>query len=232
MSLKEILADIKGLADPDRAKILSQFFKTGKGEYGEGDAFLGVGVPELRKISRRYSSLPLSALKAMLTSKTHEIRFTALLVLVMQYESSWENGKKERFDFYINHINYINNWDLVDLTADRIAGDYLSNKDRTLLFNMACSENLWERRISIIATFNFIKRGDYRDTLKLAEILLADGHDLIHKAVGWMLREIGNRDRSVEEKFLDKHHKRMPRTMLRYAIEKFDDEQRRAYMKR
>ena len=226
----QIKSDLKRLANPEKAKILSRFFKTGKGQYGEGDVFLGITVPEQRKIAKQYSGLALGQARTLLTSRIHEHRLTALLILVLKYQKADDESKKAIIDFYLNNIKHINNWDLVDLSADKILGAYLIDKDKSLLYGISKSENLWERRISIIATFHFIKKDKFKDTLKIAEYLLHDREDLIHKAVGWMLREIGKRDLAAEEGFLKKYYKTMPRTMLRYAIEKFDEKKRTFYL--
>jgi len=228
MTLQEIKEDLQSYASPEKAKILQRFFKTGKGEYGEGDVFLGLKVPETRKIAEKYKELSLLDIQKLLDSKIHEHRLVGLLILVDKYEKS---NNKEIVDFYLANTKNINNWDLVDLTAHKILGHYLLDKDRTLLYNLARSNDLWEKRISIISTFYFIKNNDFKDALKISEILLNDKHDLIHKAVGWMLREIGKRDQKAEEKFLKKYYKKMPRTMLRYAIEKFDEKKRKAYLR-
>ncbi len=229
--LNQIKKELKRLADPDRAKILQRFFKTGKGQYGEGDIFLGIKVPEQRKIAKKYAGVTIKELQNLLSSRYHEHRLTSLLILVIKYAQSDDSGKKKIADFYYKNTKHINNWDLVDVSADKIMGDYLLERDRSVLYRMAMSKNLWERRIAIMATFRFIKNNQFKDTLKIAEILIRDEHDLIHKAVGWMLRETGNRDRKTEEEFLKKHYRIMPRTMLRYAIEKFDQEQRKTYLK-
>ena len=229
--VKQIKKELQHLADPDRAKILQKFFKTGKGQYGEGDVFLGITVPEQRKVAKKYSGLTLKELQGLLSSRYHEHRLTTLLILVIKYTKSDESEKKEIADFYFKNTNHINNWDLVDVSADKIIGDYLLERDRQILYELVRSENLWERRIAVMSTFNFIRNNDFKDTLKMSVLLLRDKHDLIHKAVGWMLREIGKRNLSVEEAFLKKHYKNMPRTMLRYAIEKFDQDRRRTYLK-
>lgn len=224
--------DLQECANPEKAKILSGFFKTGKGQYGEGDIFLGITVPEQRRIARKYSALSLRGLRALLSSRIHEHRLVALLILTEQYRKGDNGNKKEIFDFYLGKTRHINNWDLVDLSAPNILGDHLLDKDRSVLCQLAESESLWERRMAIMATFAFIKRNDFEDTLRVSTLLLHDTHDLIHKAVGWMLREIGKRDRKTEEEFLRKHCREMPRTMLRYAIERFDEEKRNAYLKK
>ena len=226
----QIKKDLSQLSDPERAKNLSWFFKTGKGQYGEGDVFLGITVPEQRKVAKKYIDLSLNDLQELLNSKIHEHRFTALVILISKYRKAEESSKKEIFDFYLRNTKNINNWDLVDLSAPRIIGDYLLNKDRTTLFKLARSNILWERRISILSTFTFIDNCDFEDALSISELLLHDEHDLIHKAVGWALREIGKRDQNVEEKFLTKQYPNLPRTMLRYAVEKFDEKKRKKYL--
>ena len=228
--LNQIKRDLSQLSNPEKARILSRFFKTGKGQYGEGDIFLGIPVPEQRKVAKRYPDLPLNDLQELLSSKIHEHRLTALLILVLKYGKADKTGKDLIFSFYLKNTGNINNWDLVDLTAPRIVGDYLFNKDTSILFRLAKSNNLWERRIAILSTFNFIRNNDFDDALSISELLLHDKHDLIHKAVGWMLREIGKRDQEIEEQFLRKYHKQMPRTMLRYAIEKFNEKKRKLYL--
>ena len=224
------------LKNPEKAKKLGRYFKTGKGEYADGDNFLGIIVPEQRKVAKKYD-LSLDELQKLLSSKIHEYRLTALFILVDKYKKADEKLKKVIVDFYLRNTKNINNWDLVDLSAPNILGDFLSSKhfmqspdkDRNILYKLA-KGHLWEKRIAILATFAFIRKNDFSDSLKIAEILLKDKHDLIHKAVGWMLREIGKRNQDVEEKFLKKHYKHMPRTMLRYAIEKFSEKQRQFYL--
>jgi len=220
-------------ANQEKAKVLQGFFKTGKGEYGEGDIFLGIVVPEQRKIAKKFADLELAELQKLLESKIHEERLASLFILVAKFKKAKENEKlrKEIFDFYLANTRNINNWDLVDLSAPNIVGNYLIDKDKSILFKLAKSKNLWEKRIAVLATFEFIRRNEFETTFRIAEILLNDNHDLIHKAVGWMLREIGKRDPEAEEKFLKKHYGKMPRTMLRYAIEKFDEKKRRFYLK-
>ena len=228
--VKKLIKELQNLANPEKAKILQRFFKTGKGEYGEGDLFLGIPVPEQRKLAKIYQGLTLTEVKKLLSSKYHEHRLTSLLILVIKYSKSDDSEKKDIIDFYLKNTRHINNWDLVDSSADKIIGDYLLDKDRSILYKLATSDNLWERRIAIMATFRFIKNNQFKDTLKLSVLLLNDDHELIHKAVGWMLRETGKRNLSIEEDFLKNHYKKMPRTMLRYAIEKFDPEKRRTYL--
>ena len=228
--LKKIKRELLQLSDSDHARTLSRFFKTGKGQYAEGDLFLGIRVPEQRKVAKKYTILGLNDIQELLNSNFHEHRFTALVILINKYQKAEESVKNEIFRFLLKNTASINNWDLVDLSAPRIIGDYLVDKDRTILYDLTKSENLWERRISILATFKFIANNDFEDALKISEILLEDKHDLIHKAVGWALREIGKRDQKMEEQFLNKHAANMPRTMLRYAIEKFDEKKRKFYL--
>ncbi|MBI5227280.1 DNA alkylation repair protein [Candidatus Micrarchaeota archaeon] len=229
--LERIVEETDKIADPEKAKILSGFFKTGKGQYGEGDIFLGIIVPESRKIAKKYSGMDFGSLEKLLNSEIHEHRLIALLILVEKFKKAKRKQvQKEIFDFYFANSKKINNWDLVDLSADKIVGEYLFDKDKAILYGLARSENLWQRRIAIVATFNFIKKGKFSETLEIAKILMNDQHDLIHKAVGWMIREIGKRDQGVEEKFLKKYYKLMPRTMLRYAIERFSYDKKKFYM--
>ena len=230
--IKKLEEDFIRLKNPAKAKILSGFFKTGKGQYGEGDIFLGITVPLQRKLAHKYPDLKMSSLQKLLNSKTHEYRLTALLILIQQYLKADLETKEKIVDFYLKNLNNINNWDLVDLSAPKIFGDYLLDKDRSLLRRMSKSNNLWERRIAIVTTYTFIKNEQYDDTLKIAKLLIKDPHDLIHKAVGWMLREVGKKDQKIEEVFLEKYYKIMPRTMLRYSIEKFSEEKRRYYLKK
>ena len=235
ISVSTFKSEMAGLANPEKAKILSSFFKTGKGEYGEGDIFLGIAVPMQREVAKKYSTLGFSGIKKLLKSKIHEHRLIALLVLVQQFNRADENQKVKIIDFYLASTKRINNWDLVDLSAAKILGEYLyqaPSKERKILRKLAKSKNLWERRIAVLSTFAFIKRNEFDDALEISKMLLEDPHDLIHKAVGWMLREIGKRNLAVEEKFLKKHCRKMPRTMLRYAIEKFPEKKRQLYLKR
>lgn len=255
MSVEALKKELKGKADPKKAQFLGRFFKTGKGEYGEGDMFLGgISAPEQRKIARKYQDLDLSEIQKLLESKYHEERCIALMILVWKFEKARLSGGKQIataakgglamtktgaikensgdiYVFYIRNIKYINNWDLVDSSADKILGKYLEDKDKSILYKLAKSKNLWERRIAIMATFHYIKLEKPEETLKIAKILLSDKEDLIHKAAGWMLREIGKRCREeTEEKFLRKYYRTMPRTMLRYAIERFSEEKRKRYL--
>lgn len=229
-NLKKITEELQKLQDPEKARILSGFFKTGKGQYGDGDVFLGIKVPQQRKIAKEFSGILLDDVGELLKSNIHEFRLTSLLILVSKYKKENPDGRKEIVDFYLNNLENINNWDLVDSSAPYILGDFLLDNDRSILYKLARSNNLWERRIAMLSTFAFIKNNDFEDALMLSEILVADKHDLIHKAVGWMLREVGKRDIRKEEEFLQKHCRKMPRTMLRYAIEKFSDDKRKYYM--
>ena len=226
----DIRKELREMADGGKAKILQRFFKTGKGEYGEGDVFLGLTVPEARRIALKHAGLSLSDVKKLLNSKVHEHRLVALEVLTAQYEHAKPGEQKKLVKFLLANLDRVNNWDLVDLTAPYVLGDFLVDKDRKILYRLAASQSLWRRRIAIVSTMAFIKNDDFKDTLKIAQMLMNDEHDLIHKATGWMLREIGKRDQSVLEKFLEKHAARMPRTALRYAIERFDQRKRKHYL--
>ncbi len=227
--LSQLKQDLNNLADKEKAVILSKYFKTGKGQYGEGDSFLGITVPDQRKIAKKYLSLVLEDLENLLQSNIHEHRLTALLILVEKFK---KNHEKNIVDFYLKNIKFVNNWDLVDLSAPNILGKYLFDKNKDILYKLAKSNSLWERRISIISTYTFIKNNNFQDTLEISKILLNDSHDLIHKALGWMLREVGKKDLNLELEFLNKYKKEMPRTALRYAIEKFDEEKRKFYLKK
>ena len=211
--------------------MLQGFFRTGPGQYGEGDVFIGVRVPEVRAVCRECRDAPLAAVLALLESRIHEERLLALLLLVHAFERGDDTTRRRIFDAYLAHTAFINNWDLVDLSAYAIVGGYLASRSRAPLARLARSHSLWERRIAIVSTFHFIRRGDLAETLRIADLLLNDPHDLIHKAVGWMLREAGKRDGAALRTFLDARHQRMPRTMLRYAIERFDEPERQRYLK-
>lgn len=230
--LKKIQSELRGLANPEKAKALSRFFKTGKGEYGEGDVFLGIAVPEQRRVAKRFRDASLADLHGLLESRVHEHRLVSLLILIEKYNRADLETKKGCADFYLGHLDRINNWDLVDISAPRVLGTFLLDKDKEILYRLAASENLWERRIAILTTLAFIQTDRFDETLRISEMLIHDRHDLIHKAVGWMLREVGKRDQAVEESFLDRHHKTMPRTMLRYAIERFEENKKRLYMRK
>ena len=229
-ALENLRKKLRKLGSPQKAKVYGVFFKTGPGQYGEGDQFLGVTVPEQRQVARAFKDLPLADLKKLLHSKIHEERLTALLILVSQYQSADEAGKKKIYSFYLANAKRVNNWDLVDSSAHHIVGHFLSNKNSAVLDQLSRSKNLWERRISIVATWHGIRNGNVKDVIRISGKLLNDDHDLIHKAVGWMLREAGKRNPSALENFLAKHHHKMPRTMLRYSIEKFPEKKRKQYL--
>ncbi|PIV00576.1 DNA alkylation repair protein [Candidatus Shapirobacteria bacterium CG03_land_8_20_14_0_80_39_12] len=230
--LDNLRKDLRNFQRPGKAKLLQRFFKTGKGEYGEGDIFLGLMTDKTRSIAKKYLSLDFSFISQLLASKIHEERVVAVIILTSRFRKADLVGKKEIYDFYFENISGINNWDLVDSSAPLIVGGYLylSKESRDILYKMARSNSLWKKRIGIMATFYFVQEKDFSDALKIAEILVNDKEDLIQKAVGWMLREIGNRDQKIEEDFLKKYFKTMPRTMLRYAIEKFPEEKRKSYL--
>lgn len=229
--LLEAKRDLQKLRNPERAAFLKRFFKTGKGEYAEGDDLLGISVPKTREIAKKHKDLSLVDSTKLLQSPYHEERLMALFILVDKFEKGTEDEKSKIVKIYLKlAAKYVNNWDLVDSSAQYILGSYLLNRPRGVIYKLARSKNLWEKRIAIISTAHFIRNEDFLDTFKVAEILLNDKHDLIHKAVGWMLREVGNRDRTVETDFLNQHAARMPRTMLRYAIEKFPEPLRQKYL--
>jgi 3-methyladenine DNA glycosylase AlkD len=230
MTLRVIKATLKRLGNVKTAKVLQGFFKTGPGEYGEGDIFLGIKVPVLRKLGREIQHASFRIIESLLKSPIHEERLLALLLLVQRYSAGSVTERRRIFRFYLENTRRINNWDLVDLTAPRIVGAHLADKNKRILRNLARSGSLWERRIAIVSTFHFIRQGRFSDTLGIAGILLDDQEDLIHKAVGWMLREVGKRNLPIEEDFLKTHCKTMPRTMLRYAIERFPESKRRRYL--
>jgi 3-methyladenine DNA glycosylase AlkD len=235
MKIRDQIEDaLRQKAIPEKAAFFPRFFKTGKGEYGEGDQFLGVTVPEQRRIAKEYcKAVTMDELAKLIQSPYHEVRLTSIFILVAKFQKAKKQDEKKIWaDFYLKHRSWVNNWDLVDSSAHLILGDYLLDKDRSLLFDLAKSGILWDQRIAIMSTFYFIRKKDFSDTLKVAEILLHHPHDLIHKAVGWMIREVGNRDFETANQFLLKHYQTMPRTMLRYAIEKFDPETKEFFMKK
>jgi len=231
MTAEDIRKRLQDLEDREKAKILQRFFKTGPGEYGEGDHFLGIPVPRLRKLSKECDEMDLGEMEALLKSPVHEERLLALLILIRKYNREDEAGKKKVYGLYLKNTRWINNWDLVDLSAPNIVGEFLINKNRKPLYRLAHSRVLWERRVAILATFQFIKQQQFDETLRISEILLCDKEDLTQKAVGWMLREVGKRDTAAEETFLRKHYRQMPRTMLRYAIERFPADKRELFMR-
>jgi len=228
---QEINNYLRNLADAEIASHSQRFFKTAKGEYGFGDKFLGIRVPVLRKAVKKFKTIPLNTATKLLKSEFHEIRLFALLLLVSRFAKADTNEQEKIYQIYLRNTKYVNNWDLVDSSAHYIIGAYLADKDKSVLYDLLKSNSLWERRIAIMSTFYFIKNNKFDDALHISEKLLYDKEDLIHKAVGWMLREIGNRDLNVETAFLNKHYKTMPRVMLRYAIEKFSKEERQKYLK-
>ncbi|MDO8624828.1 MAG: DNA alkylation repair protein [Candidatus Diapherotrites archaeon] len=228
---RSIASALRAESNPVKAKILTGFFKTGVGAYGEGDVFWGITVPRQRVIAKEFHELPLTGIGDLLDSPVHECRLTALLILVSQFEKAEdEKTRKQIFDFYRAHFSSVNNWDLVDLSAPSIAGRYLLDRNAKILFRWAKSNHLWTRRIAIVSTYAFIKKNRFNETLKIVESLLSDSHDLLHKAVGWMLREVGKRDEKVLIGFLDSHAAVMPRTMLRYSIERLPERKRKAYL--
>ena len=226
-----IQRELESLADRGHAAILQRFFKTGPGEYGEGDRFRGLRVPVLRKMARKYRGLPLAAAVSLLQSAFHEDRLLALLILIQGYYPGDASLRSAIHRLYLEHRGLVNNWDLVDASAPHLLGHYLRDRPKDPLTRLAASRVLWDRRMAIIATLDFIKQGEFDETLRIAGLLLGDAEDLIHKAVGWMLREVGKREVAVAEAFLKAHYRRMPRTMLRYAIERFPEARRRAYLK-
>ena len=226
-----IQRDLRSLGDPRTAIFLQRFFKTGAGEYGEGDLFRGIRVPVLKKIARDNKNLSLAVTLKLLHSPYHEDRLVALLIMVNQFARGNDLTRKAIYRSYLNNVRFINSWDLIDSSAPQIVGGFLWDKDRKVLSKLARSNSLWKRRIAVLATFHFIKRGETADSLKIASMLLSDTEDLIQKAVGWMLREVGKRNVHNEEEFLKQHYRRMPRTMLRYAIERFPEPKRQRYLK-
>lgn len=225
------LKAVKAFADKERAKTSLWFFKTGPGEYGEGDRFLGIAAAPLRKLAREFQEMPLEEIVKLLHSPWHEARGLALLIMVRAYGQGDDGKRRTLYDAYLSNTKYINGWDLVDCSAEHVVGAHLETRSRSPLKKLARSRSLWERRIAMITTFRYIKKGEFEETLRIAELLVNDGHDLIHKAVGWMLREVGKRGGQLEEEeFLKKHCRTMPRTMLRYAIERFPEKLRRAYL--
>ncbi|HXQ78512.1 MAG TPA: DNA alkylation repair protein [Gemmatimonadaceae bacterium] len=229
-TLAAIKAEIQTLAEPKRATVSLTFFKTGPGQYGEGDKFLGLTVPQMRTLAKKYRKLDHDSALALLASPWHEERLVALLLFVDGYKRGDEQTRRQIHHAYLSNTRWINNWDLVDLSAEHVVGSHVEPKRIALLEKLARSKDLWERRIAIVATFYFIKRNEFRPTLRIATMLMADSHDLIHKAVGWMLREVGKRDRKALDAFLKKHYSKMPRTMLRYAIERHPESLRKKYL--
>lgn len=230
--LEELKKDLEASGSKEKAKVLQRFFKTGPGEYGEGDVFLGVAVPEQRKVAKNYKDLSYPKIKELLESKIHEHRLVGLLILLENYRIGDERVKRGIFEVYLENLMHVNNWDLVDLSAPGIVGDFLlgNPEKKDVLYKLVSSPDLWQRRVAVLATFAFIRKNQFDDVLKIAELLLKDKEDLIHKAVGWMLREVGKRDQAKLEKFLGKFSGSMPRTMLRYAIERLPEGKRKSYL--
>lgn len=226
--LNNLLKEIQSKANPEKAKIYQRFFKTGKGEYGEGDIFLGLTMPQQREIAKNYTNLSFSQISKLLDSEIHEHRMQAGIILT----SKFKERPEETLNFYLKNAKKFNNWDLVDVTCDKIVGQFLLDKpkQRKLIYDLAKSKNLWEKRIAIVSTFKFIKNNQLGDTIKVSELLLKDKHDLIHKAIGWMLREVGKRNKEVLVDFLKTNYKSIPRTTLRYSIERFSEEERKKWL--
>lgn len=232
--LNQLKKELNDLRNPEKAKALQRYFKTGKGEYAEGDIFLGLTSQQIKDVAKKFLQLNLKEIQELLNSKIHEERMCALRILIAQYKKAKKDRLERRkiFEFYLKNTHNINNWDLVDISCPYIIGDFLQKEGTELLTNLAKSKNIWERRIAIISTGPFIKKRRFGETLAISEILLNDNHDLIHKAVGWMLREVGKRNKRVLELFLMQRHQKMPRTMLRYAIEKFPEDERKEWLKK
>jgi len=229
--LPSLIKDLQSKKNLKKAKVLQKFFKTGKGEYGEGNFFLGLTSKQIKNIAKKYIGLSLKKVSQLLKSKVHEYRVCALRILVLKHNKADENERARIFNFYLENSEKINNWDLVDLSAPNIVGNFLFDKEKDILYKFAKSHNLWKKRIAIVSTYYFIKQNEFSDTLRISEILMKDKHDLIHKAVGWMLREVGKRNPKIEKNFLKGYYKTMPRTMLRYAIEKFPEVERKKWLK-
>lgn len=230
MKYEDVINEIKKLSDPKRAEVSRWFFKTKKGEYGYGDVFVGLTVPQMRKVSSKFKDLSFSEIRKLLKSRIHEERFIGLTILDLKFKKGNDSLKKDIVDLYLKNTRNINNWDLVDTSAPYILGEYLVGKNKDILYKFSKSKSLWERRISIVSTYAFIKRGELFDTIKISLNLLQDKEDLIHKAVGWMLREVGKKDEKTLKNFLVKNIKKLPRTTLRYAIERFKKEERKKFL--
>jgi 3-methyladenine DNA glycosylase AlkD len=232
MNAKFILDELQSIGTPEKAIHLQRFFKTGTGQYGEGDVFIGVVVPHIRSIAKSNLRIPMAEIYKLLMSKYHEARLCALVILTERFKKGYGEERKEIHDFYMKNTSHINNWDLVDLTCPTVVGEYLTDKNRDILYELVDRNGLWEQRISIVSTFAFIRKGDFFDTLELSKKLLNHPHDLIHKAVGWMLRETGKRDRNILTGFLENYAAKMPRTALRYAIEHYPEPERQYFLKK
>ncbi len=218
--INNLRKDIKKISNKKKADLLSRYFKTGEGEYGFGDIFIGITVPQSRTLATKYKDMEFLELTDLLKSKIHEERLIALLILVYKFQNM-PMEQRRIYEFYIKNTKFVNNWDLVDVSSDKIVGGYLIDKPKDILLKLANSKNIWERRIAMVATYHFIRNNEFKETLRIAEALLSDEEDLIQKAVGWMLKEVGNKDKDVEIKFLNKFYKKMGRTALRYSLEKF-----------
>lgn len=227
----QLRKEARGMASKKRAETNKWFFKTDKGGYGEGDLFMGLTMPQQRALAKKYKDMSLSNAVKLLHSKTHEERAMALIIMIHHFQSGDEVTKKKVYQTYLKETAYINNWDLVDISSYQIVGTYLLDRSSKKLDQLAKSRDLWEKRIAIVSTFAFIRKGRLDETIRIAKILVNDNHDLIHKAVGWMLREVGKKDVKVLEKFLKQHYETMPRTMLRYALEKFSETKRKRYLR-
>ncbi len=232
MTAPQLIQALTFLADPKKAQVLQRFFKTDKGQYAEGDIFLGISVPETRKIAVAYQKMPLSEIEKALQNKHHEIRLCALLILTEKFKKANKTDRQTIVDFYLQNTQAINNWDLVDASCYKILGTYLLDQPRTILYDLAKSENMWEQRIAIVSTWVFVRNRDFKDALSISELLLPHPHDLIRKAVGWMLREISKRDEDIVLQFIEMHYDHLSRTTLRYAIERFPTEQRQKILKK
>lgn len=233
MSATQIISALQRLGNPEKATHLARFFKTGKGEYGEGDRFLGVTIPEQRAVAKQFRETGRPQLAELLASPYHEARLTGLLILLEQFTRSKDPAvRKSCVDFYLSQTARINNWDLVDLTCYKLLGVWLADKERSVLYRLADSADMWEQRIAIVTCMHFVRQGDFEDCLAIADRLLHHPHDLIHKAVGWLLREVGKKDKAALTRFLAPRYREMPRTMLRYAIERFAEEERKAYLQK
>jgi len=230
MNAKDIKHQLLALGNAEKAAHSAYYFRTGKGQYGEGDKFIGITTPEMKSVVKTYKNLPIDELELLLSDEYHECRICAVLILVELFKKADEFKRGNIVDFYLSHSQYVNNWDLVDVSCHVILGEWLLDKDRSILYDLSKSNSLWDQRIAMVSTLTFIRQNDFKDTLLLSEIYLTHKHDLIHKASGWMLREVGKRDESVLTGFLDVYHKLMPRTMLRYAIEKLSPLQKKHYM--
>ncbi len=228
--MKDLISELRKMSNPKKIKIYKNFHKTSDGDYASGEEFLGLTVPQLRVLAKKYHNISLREVKELLGSNIHEEKYLAALILIYKYENYQTEEKVQIVKFCLNNTKKFSGWDLVDSIAPSILGPWLIDKDKKILIRLAKSNDLWERRIAIVSTYYFIKNNQFNDTLKISEMLMNDNHDLIHKACGWMLREIGKRDKKVLEKFLNKNYKKMPRTMLRYAIERFPERKRKMYL--